>query len=141
MKIFFLLFYIDEVVINEVVDLLCFGWIIFGLKVKVLEEEIKFFLGVKEVFCVNFWILGVIMMLCWLGVKEGDEVIVFVYIYSVMVLVVFYVGVKLVMVDFGIDFNILVEVVCKVIIFKIKVIIFVDIVGFFCDYERIMVLV
>lgn len=53
MKIPFSPPYIDEAVINEVVDSLRSGWITSGPKVKALEEEIKSFSGAKEVLCVN----------------------------------------------------------------------------------------
>ena len=52
MKIPFSPPYIDEAVINEVVDSLRSGWITSGPKVKALEEEIKVFSNAKEVLCV-----------------------------------------------------------------------------------------
>ena len=55
MKIPFSPPYIDDTVINEVVDSLRSGWITSGPKVKALEEEIKSFSGAKEVLCVNSW--------------------------------------------------------------------------------------
>ena len=81
------------------------------------------------------------MMLRWLGVKEGDEVIVPAYTYSATALAVLHAGAKPVMVDSGTDFNISVEAVRKAITPKTKAIIPVDIAGFPCDYERIMALV
>jgi len=81
MKIPFSPPYIDNDVINEVVDALQSGWITTGPKVKALEHEIKQFTGTKEVLCVNSWTSGAIMMLKWWGVKEGDEVIVPAYTY------------------------------------------------------------
>ena len=76
MKIPFSPPYIDEAVINEVVDSLRSGWITSGPKVKALEEEIKVFSNEKEVLCVNSWTSGAIMILRWLGVTAEDEVIV-----------------------------------------------------------------
>ena len=81
------------------------------------------------------------MMLRWLGVKEGDEVIVPAYTYSATALAVLHAGAKPVMVDSGTDFNISVEAVRKAITSKTKAIIPVDIAGFPCDYEKIMALV
>lgn len=107
MKIPFSPPYIDKAVINEVVDSLRSGWITSGPKVKALEEEIKVFSGAKEVLCVNSWTSGAIMMLRWLGVKAGDEVIVPAYTYSATALAVLHAGAKPVMVDSGTDFNIL----------------------------------
>lgn len=133
--------YIDEAVINEVVDSLRSGWITSGPKVKALEEEIKTFSGAKEVLCVNSWTSGAIMMLRWLGVKAGDEVIVPAYTYSATALAVLHAGAKPVMVDSRPDFNISVEAIRKAITPKTKAIIPVDIAGFPCDYDRIMQLV
>jgi len=82
MKISFSPPYVDESVINEVVDSLNSGWITTGPKVKALENEIKELCSAQEVLCVNSWTSGAIMMLKWLGVKEGDEVIVPAYTYA-----------------------------------------------------------
>jgi len=133
--------YIDQNVINEVVDSLKSGWITTGPKVKALEEEIKSFSGAKEVLCVNSWTSAAIMMLRWLGVKAGDEVIVPAYTYSATALAVIHAGAKPVMVDCGEDFNISVEAIRKAITPKTKAIIPVDIAGFPCDYDDIMALV
>ena len=141
MKIPFSPPYIDEAVINEVVDSLRSGWITSGPKVKALEEEIKLFSNAKEVLCVNSWTSGAIMMLRWLGVHSGDEVIVPAYTYSATALAVLHAGAKPVMVDSGKDFNISVEAIRNAITSKTKAIIPVDIAGFPCDYERIMELV
>jgi dTDP-4-amino-4,6-dideoxygalactose transaminase len=141
MKIPFSPPYIDDTVINEVVDSLRSGWITSGPKVKALEEEIKSFSGAKEVLCVNSWTSGAIMMLRWLGVKAGDEVIVPAYTYSATALAVLHAGAKPVMVDSGKDFNISVDAIRKAITPKTKAIIPVDIAGFPCDYDRITTLV
>lgn len=133
--------YIDNDVINEVVDALQSGWITTGPKVKALEHEIKQFTGTKEVLCVNSWTSGAIMMLKWWGVKEGDEVIVPAYTYCATALAVMHAGAKPVMVDSGEDFNISIEAIRKAITPKTKAIIPVDIAGFPCDYNAIMKLV
>lgn len=141
MKILFSPPYVDDAVIDEVVDSLRSGWITTGPKVKALEEEIKAFSGAEEVLCVNSWTSGAIMMLRWLGVKEGDEVIVPAYTYSATALAVLHAGAKPVMVDSGDDFNISVDAIRKAITNKTKAIIPVDIAGFPCDYDAIMKLV
>ncbi len=133
--------FIDDTVINEVVDSLRSGWITSGPKVKALEGEIKDFSTAKEVLCVNSWTSGAIMMLRWLGVKPGDEVIVPAYTYSATAMAVLHAGAKPVMVDSNKDLNISVEAIRKAITPKTKAIIPVDIAGFPCDYERIMALV
>src|SRR5450755_3554441 len=99
MKISFAPPYIDEAVINEVLDSLRSGWITTGPKVKALEEMIKNFCSAGEVLCVNSWTSGAIMMLKWLGVKAGDEVIVPAYTYSATALAVLHAGANPVMVD------------------------------------------
>lgn len=141
MKIPFSPPYVDDAVIDEVVDSLQSGWITTGPKVKDLEEEIKTFSGAEQVLCVNSWTSGAIMMLRWLGVKEGDEVIVPAYTYCATALAVLHAGAKPVMVDSGDDFNISVDAIRKAITNKTKAIIPVDIAGFPCDYDAIMKLV
>jgi dTDP-4-amino-4,6-dideoxygalactose transaminase len=141
MKIPFSPPYIDQDVVDEVVDSLRSGWITTGPKVKALENEIKRFTGTKEVLCVNSWTSGAIMMLKWWGVKEGDEVIVPAYTYCATALAVMHAGAKPVMVDSGDDFNISVEAIRKAITSRTKAIIPVDIAGFPCDYNAIMKLV
>ncbi|MFV5688874.1 DegT/DnrJ/EryC1/StrS family aminotransferase [Flavobacterium sp. ZT3R25] len=133
--------FIDDAVINEVVDSLKSGWITTGPKVKALEEEIKKISKASEVLCVNSWTSGAIMMLKWLGVQEGDEVIVPAYTYSATALAVIHAGAKPIMVDTCEDFNISVEAIKNAITNKTKAIIPVDIAGFPCNYEEIMKLV
>ena len=123
MKIPFSPPYVDDDVIEEVVDSLRSGWITTGPKVKALEEEIKAFSGAEQVLCVNSWTSGAIMMLRWLGVKEGDEVIVPAYTYSATALAVLHAGARPVMVDSGTDFNISVDAIRKSITPKTKAII------------------
>ena len=69
------------------------------------------------------------MMLRWLGVHSGDEVIVPAYTYSDTALAVLHAGAKPVMVDSGKDFNISVEAIRNAITSKTKAIIPVDIAG------------
>lgn len=141
MKIPFSPPYIDDSVINEVVDSLKSGWITTGPKVKALEEEICKLSGAKRALGVNSWTSGAILTLRWLGLKEGDEVIVPAYTYSATALAVLWAGGKPVMVDSGEDFNISVDAIRKAITPRTKAIIPVDIAGFPCDYEAIMSLV
>lgn len=141
MKIPFSPPYIDDNVINEVVDSLKSGWITTGPKVKALEEEIGKLAGVKNVLCVNSWTSGAILMLRWLGLQPGDEVIVPAYTYSATAMAVLWAGGKPVMVDTTEDFNISVDAIKKAITTNTKAIIPVDIAGYPCDYEAIMDLV
>ena len=141
MKIPFSPPYMDDKVINEVVDSLKSGWITTGPKVKALEEEIGRISGVKNVLCVNSWTSGAILMLRWLGLEPGDEVIVPAYTYSATALAVLWAGGKPIMVDSQEDFNISVKAIKEAITEKTKAIIPVDIAGFPCDYKSIMDLV
>ena len=81
------------------------------------------------------------MMLRWLGVKPGDEVIIPAYTYCATAFAVLWAGAKPVMVDSGDDLNISIEAIRKAITPKTKAIIPVDIAGFPCDYSAIMALV
>jgi dTDP-4-amino-4,6-dideoxygalactose transaminase len=133
--------YIDQSVIDEVVDTLKSGWITTGNKVKLLEEEIRKFTGSKSVLCVNSWTSGAIMLLRWLGLKPGDEVIIPVYTYAATALAVMHAGGTPVMVDVCDDFNISLEAIRKAITPKTKAIIPVDVAGWPCDYQEIMNLI
>src|SRR5574344_716856 len=141
MKINFSPPYIDDSVINEVTDSLRSGWITTGPKVKALEHEISLLSGARQVLCVNSWTTGAIMMLRWLGVQPGDEVIIPAYTYCATALAVLWAGAKPVMVDAGEDLNISVDAIRKAITPKTKAIIPVDIAGWPCNYDAIMNLV
>jgi dTDP-4-amino-4,6-dideoxygalactose transaminase len=133
--------FIDNTVIDEVVDSLKSGWITTGPKVKALEKEIKKFTKANEVLCVNSWSSGAFMIMKWLGIQEGDEVIIPAYTYSATALAVIHAGGKPVMVDVSEDFNISVASIKKAITKNTKAIIPVDIAGFPCDHKGIMKLV
>ena len=133
--------FVDEDIINEVVDSLSSGWITSGPKVKALEVEICKLTGVSGSVCVNSWTSGAILVLKWFGIKEGDEVIIPAYTYSATALAVLHCGATPVMVDITDDFTIDVSAIEKVITSKTKVIMPVDIAGWPCDYNAINVLV
>lgn len=137
MKIPFSPPYIDDAVIAEVTDTLRSGWITTGPKTRALEEEIRLLCGAGEVLCVNSWTSGAILMLRWLGVQPGDEVIVPAYTYSATALAVLHAGATPVMVDSGEDFNISPEAIRKAITPRTKAVIPVDIAGFPCNYDAI----
>lgn len=141
MKIPFSPPYIDDDVINEVTDSLRSGWITTGPKVKALEEEVCKLSGARCALGVNSWTSGAILVLRWLGLQPGDEVIVPAYTYSATALAVLWAGGKPVMVDSGEDFNISVEAIRRAITPHTKAILPVDIAGFPCDYDAIMSLV
>lgn len=141
MKIPFSPPYVDDSVIAEVVDSLKSGWITTGPKVKALEDEIVKLSGTRRALCVNSWTSGAIMILRWLGLQPGDEVIVPAYTYCATALAPIWAGGKPVMVDCGEDFDISVEAIRKAITPRTKAIIPVDIAGYPCDYDAIMSLV
>ena len=141
MKIPFSPPYVDQSVIDEVVDSLQSGWITTGPKVKALEAEIKKLTNAQATLGVNSWTSGAIMMLRWFGIKPGDEVIIPAYTYCATAMAVMWAGANVVMVDIGEDFNISVEAIRQAITSKTKAIIPVDIAGFPCDNASIMSLV
>lgn len=141
MKIPFSPPYIDDDVINEVTDSLRSGWITTGPKVKALEEEVCKLSGARRALGVNSWTSGAILVLRWLGLQPGDEVIVPAYTYSATALAVLWAGGRPVMVDSGEDFNISVEAIRRAVTPRTKAILPVDIAGFPCDYDAIMSLV
>jgi dTDP-4-amino-4,6-dideoxygalactose transaminase len=133
--------FVDQDIIDEVIDSLNSGWITSGPKVKALEEEICNLTGITRTVCINSWTSGAILVLKWFGIKEGDEVIVPAYTYSATALAVLHCGAIPIMVDVTDDFTIDVNAIEKAITSKTKVIMPVDIAGWPCDYDAINVLV
>ncbi|MFL2571147.1 MAG: DegT/DnrJ/EryC1/StrS family aminotransferase [Parvicellaceae bacterium] len=133
---------IDEKTIAEVTDALQSGWITTGPKTKLFEEKLAEFIGVSHVVCLNSATAGMQLILNWLGVKAGDEVIVPAYTYCATANVVIHAGAKPVMVDVNEDdFNISSAAVKKAITNKTKAIVAVDIAGFPADYDELFDLV
>ncbi len=137
MKITFSPPYIDDDIIALVEDSLRSGWITSGPKVKALEEELENRLGVESCVCVNSWTSGATLVLRWLGVKPGDEVIVPAYTYCATAMAVMDAGAKPVMVDINDEMTIDVEKIRQAITSKTKAIIPVDLGGWPCDYDKI----
>ncbi len=129
--------FIDQTVINEVLDSLQNKWITTGPKVKALEDELVKLTSSKAVVCVNSWTSGAILMLKWLGIKKGDEVIIPAYTYCATALSVLHCGAKPVMVDINDEFSIDPEKIHQAITPKTKAIIAVDIAGWPCNYEEL----
>ncbi len=142
MNIPFSLPVIDNDVINEMNDTLTnTGWLTSGPKVIALEQEVQKLTTAKAVVCVNSWVSGAMLMLRWLGVGAGDEVIVPAYTYCATALACLNIGAKPVMVDVLDDFTIDPVKVKAAITPQTKVIIPVDISGLPCDYDKIMEIV
>ncbi|MBB2145914.1 aminotransferase class I/II-fold pyridoxal phosphate-dependent enzyme [Pedobacter sp. LMG 31464] len=129
--------YVDQDIIDEVVDTLQSGWITTGPKVKALEKEVVKLTGCPEALCVNSWTSGAILILKWFGVGPGDEVIVPAYTYSATALSVLHCGATPVMVDVNVDFTIDPDKIKAAITERTKVIMPVDIAGLMCDYGTI----
>ena len=129
--------YIDDDIINEVTAILQSGWLTTGPATRQLEKEIASFCNIDHALAVNSATSGMILMLHWYGIKEGDEVIVPAYTYCATALAVMHVGAKPVMVDVGNDFNIDCNKIKEAITDKTKAIIAVDFAGWPCDYDGI----
>ncbi len=138
MNIPFSLPVIDSDVINEMNDTLTnTGWLTSGPKVIELEKEFCKLTTANEVVCVNSWVSGAMLMLRWLGVEAGDEVIVPAYTYCATALACLNIGAKPIMVDVTDDFTIDTSKILAAITDKTKAIIPVDIGGWPCDYDAI----
>lgn len=138
MNIPFSLPVIDSDVVAEMNDTLTnTGWLTSGPKVLALENEFKKLTTAEAVVCVNSWVSGAMLMLRWLGVGYGDEVIVPSYTYCATALACLNIGAKPVMVDVLDDFTIDPEKIKAAITSKTKAILPVDIGGWPCDYDRI----
>lgn len=133
--------YIDQDVIDEVVDSLQSGWITTGPKVKALEDGIAKYTGAPRVVAVNSWTSGAILTLKWFGLKPGDEVIVPAYTYCATAMSVMDAGGTPVMVDIKDDITIDVEATRKAITSRTKAIMPVDVAGWPCDYNAIISLI
>ena len=133
---------INQQVIDEVNDCLIHtGWLTSGPKVLELETELRKLTGSAAVVCVNSWTSGAMLMLRWLGVGAGDEVIIPAYTYSATALCALNIGAKVVMVDVKDDFTIDPEKIRSAITPRTKAIIPVDIGGWMADYDAIFELV
>lgn len=141
MKIPFSPPYIDDDVKNEVITALESGWITTGPKVKSLELETAKYAGIDHALCVNSATSGLMLVLHWLGVGRGDEVIIPAYTYCATALAVMHVGATPVMVDVKDDFNIDPEKVRAAITSRTKVVMPVDFAGWPCDYDALFAIV
>lgn len=137
MKIPFSPPYIDDTIIEEVVDSLKSGWITTGPKTKLFEKQLAEYCEVPKVLCLNSATAGLELMLRWYGVKEGDEVIVPAYTYCATANVVLHCGATPVMVDCDENFLIDPEKIKQAITSRTKAVMPVDVFGFPCDYEKL----
>lgn len=130
--------HIDDKIVQEVTKALTSGWITTGPKTKGLEQKIANYCGISKVLCVNSATAGMELILRYMGVGPGDEVIIPAYTYCATANVVHHTGATPVMVDVKADdFNINPELVEKAITSKTKAIIAVDFAGLPCDYDEL----
>lgn len=133
---------IDQKTIDSVTEALKSGWISTGPKTKLFEEQLATFLNTDHVVCLNSATAGMQLILNFLDIKEGDEVIVPAYTYCATANVVIHRGATPILVDINKDdFNINIESIKNAITSKTKAIIPVDIAGFPVDYDEILALV
>lgn len=142
MKIPFVKPDINEIDIKAVENVLRSGWITTGPVTKEFERELATYLGTNKVATVNSQTAGAELILRFLGIEEGDEVIVPAYTYSASCSVIYHCGAKAVMIDSQkdspeMDYDLLEKAITD----KTKVIIPVDLGGVVCDYERIFKIV
>ncbi|MDE6475104.1 MAG: DegT/DnrJ/EryC1/StrS family aminotransferase [Clostridia bacterium] len=124
--------------IDEVVDTLKSGWITTGPKTKKFEKLIAEYCHTQKAVCLNSATAGLELILRFLGIGEGDEVITSAYTYTASASVINHVGAKIVLVDTDRDnFYISANNVRKAITQKTKAIIGVDIAGVVADYDSI----
>ena len=129
---------IDQKTVDSVTEALLSGWISTGPKTRLFEKNLATYLGTDEVVCLNSATAGLQLILHWLGVGEGDEVIVPAYTYTASANVIIHSGAKPVLVDVRKeDFNIDPEKVKAAITEKTKAIIAVDIAGYPADYNSL----
>ncbi len=129
---------IDEAIIEEVSNALRSGWITTGPRTKQFEIEISEYVQARKTLCVASATAGLELMMRWMGIGEGDEVIIPAYTYCATANVVVHCGATPVMVDTkpG-EFNIDPEAIRKAITTKTKAVVPVDIAGWPCNYKAI----
>lgn len=129
--------YIDQDIIDEVTRTLESGWITTGPETRLLEKEVAAFCEIENALAVNSATSAMMLVLHWMGVTRGDEVIIPAYTYCATALAAMHIGATPVMVDCATDFNIDVSKIKKAITPKTKAIITVDFGGWPCDYAAI----
>jgi len=132
----------DQAIVDEVVATLNSGWITTGPRTKALEKEVEKLAQVPRVLCVNSCTGGLELVMRWLGIQPGDEVIVPAFTYCATANVVLHCGATPIMVDVkSDDFTIDIEAVKNAITPKTKAIVPVDLGGMPIDYAELSSLV
>lgn len=124
--------------IDEVVDTLKSGWITTGPKTAEFERRIALYCNTARSVCLNSATAGLELILRFLGIGEGDEVITSAYTYTASASVIRHVGAKIVLVDTDKDdFYISADNVRRAVTDKTKAIIGVDFAGVIADYDKL----
>ena len=129
---------IDERTIAEVTAALRSGWITTGPRTKEFEKRLAAYCGVDHMIAMNSWTNAAELVLRWIGIGPGDEVIVPSYTYCATANIVMHCGAKPVMVDVLDDFTIDPAAVRLAITPRTKCIIPVDIGGLPANIAEIM---
>lgn len=129
---------ITDAEINEVVDTLRSGWITTGPKTKRFEREIAAYCGTPGAVCLNSATAGLELILRYLGIGPGDQVITSAYTYTASASVIEHVGAEIVLCDVEKNsFFMDADQLDKLITDRTKAIITVDIGGKLSDYSRL----
>lgn len=133
---------ITEKEISAVCESLRSGWITTGPLTKEFEQKIAKYCGAEKAVCLNSATACLEMILRFLGIGEGDEVITSAYTYTASASPVCHVGATLKLMDtapgsFEMDYDQLEAAITE----RTKVIVPVDIGGVMCDYDRIFEIV
>ena len=129
---------ITQLEIDQVVDTLKSGWITTGPKTKKLEEILSKKIGTESTVCLNSATAGLELILRFLGIGPGDEVITCAYTYTASASIINHVGAKIVLADCQkdnpiIDYDDLENRITE----NTKAIIPVDLAGVMVDYKKI----
>ncbi len=128
--------------IDEVVDTLKSGWITTGPKTKEFEKNIATYCNTKKAVCLNSATAAMELVLHFLGIGEGDEVITSAYTYTASASVIHHVGAKIILVDTEKDSFFMDKISLEnAITERTKAIIPVDIAGVMCDYDSLFEIV
>jgi dTDP-4-amino-4,6-dideoxygalactose transaminase len=123
--------------IAEVVDSLRSGWITTGPKVKRFEEEFATRVGARHAIAVNSCTAGLHVALTALGIQAGDEVIVPTLTFCATANVVVHLGARPVLVDVGLDGNVIPDAVAAAITRRTRAIMPVHYGGQACDLAQL----
>ncbi len=125
--------------IDEVVNTLKSGWITTGPKTKQFEKSIASYCNTQRAVCLNSATAGLELILRFLGIGEGDEVITSAYTYTASASVINHIGAKIILVDTDKDdFYISAKKVGEAITENTKAVIGVDFAGVIADYDALI---